>query len=247
MDLGDGRFAVERGVDNIWDDIPGLGTTPYEDLGYPTQKTEALLTRVIKTATQPGDWVLDPFMGSGTTLAVAQKLGRRWIGCDVGLGAVQTTRRRLQAVIQAQEAPPPGGPDLQEVPTSRRSYSQEDVLAGFELYAAPAPAAPSQLQMGLTIAPIDGEGTRIRVTITGVVWTSGDGLNGEDWRSAVDCIAIDPDYDGGTLRVALADAPLKRTQLVAGEYELPAAAMGARIAVRITDIWGQEALVVHER
>ncbi len=246
-DLGDGRHAVERGVDNIWDDIPGLGTTPYEDLGYPTQKTEALLTRVIKTATQPGDWVLDPFMGSGTTLAVAQKLGRRWIGCDVGLGAVQTTRRRLQAVIQAQEALPPGGPHLQEVPTSRRSYSQEDVLAGFELYAAPAPAAPSQLQMGLTIAPIDGEGTRIRVTITGVVWTSGDGLNGEDWRSAVDCIAIDPDYDGGTLRVALADAPLKRTQLVAGEYELPAAAMGARIAARITDIWGQEALVVHER
>ena len=103
-DLGDGRHAVERGVDNIWDDIPGLGTTPNEDLGYPTQKTEALLTRVLKTATQPGDWVLDPFMGSGTTLAVAQKLGRRWVGCDVGYGAVQTARRRLQAVIQAQLA-----------------------------------------------------------------------------------------------------------------------------------------------
>ena len=106
VDLGDGRYAVERGVDNIWDDIPGLGTTPNEDLGYPTQKTEALLTRVLKTATQPGDWVLDPFMGSGTTLAVAQKLGRRWIGCDVGYGAVQTARRRLQAVIQAQSKTP---------------------------------------------------------------------------------------------------------------------------------------------
>ena len=70
--------------------------------------------------------------------------------------------------------------------------------------------------------------------------------SGEDWRSAVDCIAIDPDYDGATLRVALADAPLKRTQLVAGEYELPAAAVGARIAVRVTDIWGQETLAVHE-
>ena len=106
-DLGDGRHAVERGVDNIWDDIPGLGTTPNEDLGYPTQKTEALLTRVLNTATQPGDWVLDPFMGSGTTLAVAQKLGRRWIGCDVGYGSVQTARRRLQAVIQAQLASEP--------------------------------------------------------------------------------------------------------------------------------------------
>ena len=50
--------------------------------------------------------------------------------------------------------------------------------------------------------------------------------SGEDWRSAVDCIAIDPDYDGVTLRVALADAPLKRTQLVAGAYELPAAGRG---------------------
>ncbi len=106
-DLGDGRHAVERGVDNIWDDIPGLGTTPNEDLGYPTQKTEALLSRVLNTATQPGDWILDPFMGSGTTLAVAQKLGRSWVGCDVGYGSVQTARRRLQAVIQAQLAVEP--------------------------------------------------------------------------------------------------------------------------------------------
>ena len=69
----------------------------------------------------------------------------------------------------------------------------------------------------------------------------------DEWRGAVDCIAIDPDYDGETLHVALADAPLKRTQLVAGVYELLAATVGARIAVRITDIWGQEALVIHDR
>ncbi len=257
VDLGAGRYAVERGVDNIWDDIPGLGTTPNEDLGYPTQKTEALLTRVLTTATQPGDWVLDPFMGSGTTLAVAQKLGRRWIGCDVGYGAVQTARRRLQAIIQAQGSPPPGGPHLQEVPTSRKSpppggpHLQEVVLAGFALYAALTPATPSPLQVDLAIAAIDDEGTRIRVTITGVAWTNraetGDGPSGDEWRSAVDCIAIDPAYDGEILRVVLADAPLKRTQLVAGAYELPAAAVGARIAVRITDIWGQEALVIHDR
>ena len=89
------------------------------------------------------------------------------------------------------------------------------------------------------------------MTITGVTWTRsdemGDGPGGDEWRSAVDCIAVDPHYDGVTLRVALADAPLKRTQLVTGEYDLPAAAVGAKIAVRVTDIWGQEALVVHER
>ena len=123
--------------------------------------------------------------------------------------------------------------------------------AGFCVYAAAAKSVPSPLQVGLAIAAIDGGGTRIRVTITGVAWArddeTGDGRSGDDWRGAVDCIAIDPDYDGKTLRVALADAPLKRTQLVAGAYELPAAAVGARIAVRVTDIWGQEALAIHDR
>ena len=103
-DLGDDRYGVERAVDNLWDDIPGLGTTPSEDLGYPTQKTTALLTRILQASTAPGDWVLDPFCGSGTTLAVAQTLGRRWVGCDANRGAIQTTVRRLQAVIQQQLA-----------------------------------------------------------------------------------------------------------------------------------------------
>ncbi|HXF63579.1 MAG TPA: site-specific DNA-methyltransferase, partial [Caldilineaceae bacterium] len=77
--LGDDRYAVERAVDNLWEDIPGLGTTPGEDVGYPTQKTEALLRRIIAASTRPGDLVLDCFLGSGTTAAVAQKMGRRWI------------------------------------------------------------------------------------------------------------------------------------------------------------------------
>ncbi len=100
-DLGDGRHQVERAVDNVWDDIPGLGTTPGEDLGYPTQKTEALLERIIATGSNRDDLVLDPFCGSGTTLAVAAKLGRRWIGCDAGHGAIQTATRRMQAVMTA--------------------------------------------------------------------------------------------------------------------------------------------------
>ncbi|HMN28823.1 MAG TPA: DNA methyltransferase, partial [Caldilineaceae bacterium] len=57
-ELGRGKWALERAVDNLWDDIPGLGITPGEDLGYPTQKTTALLERVIRTATNPGDLVL---------------------------------------------------------------------------------------------------------------------------------------------------------------------------------------------
>ena len=82
-------------VDNIWDDIPGLGVTPHEYLGYPTQKPEALLERIINASSNPGDLVFDCFMGSGTTQAVATKLGRRFIGADINLGAVELTTKRL--------------------------------------------------------------------------------------------------------------------------------------------------------
>jgi hypothetical protein len=67
-----------------------------------------------------------------------------------------------------------------------------------------------------------------------------------DWRGAIDCITIDPAYNGHTLCVAVADAPHKRTQLVACDYILPAAALGQKLAVRVTDIWGAEGLAVHE-
>ena len=63
--------------------------------GYPTQKPEALLEKLIKASSNPGDLVFDCFMGSGTTQAVAMKLGRRFIGADINLGAIQTTTKRL--------------------------------------------------------------------------------------------------------------------------------------------------------
>ena len=66
-DLATDRYAVERGVDNLWDDIPGLGTTPSEDLGYPTQKTEALLRRVIAAGHAARRLGARPLLGSGTT------------------------------------------------------------------------------------------------------------------------------------------------------------------------------------
>ncbi len=68
-----------------------------ENVFYPTQKPEALLERIIKASSNPGDIVFDCFMGSGTTQAVAMKLGRRFIGADINLGAIQTTTKRLIA------------------------------------------------------------------------------------------------------------------------------------------------------
>ncbi|MDY3228294.1 MAG: site-specific DNA-methyltransferase [Kiritimatiellia bacterium] len=80
---------------DIWTDINSVGPQAVEVENYPTQKPEALLERIIKASSNPGDLVFDCFMGSGTTQAVAMKLGRRFIGADINLGAIQTTTKRL--------------------------------------------------------------------------------------------------------------------------------------------------------
>lgn len=93
------RTSTSRIVDNVWR-IPMLQPADTsENLRYPTQKPEALLERIIRASSNPGSIVLDCFMGSGTTQAVAMKLGRRFIGADINLGAIQTTTKRLNAII----------------------------------------------------------------------------------------------------------------------------------------------------
>ena len=82
-------------LQDIWIDVPPVQAQSLERLGYDTQKPKALLERIIKLASEPEDLVADFFIGSGTTAAVAEKLGRRWIGCDLGRFAIHTTRKRL--------------------------------------------------------------------------------------------------------------------------------------------------------
>ncbi len=84
-----------RPLGDIWTDVPYLSSGDSERNNYPTQKPEALLERIIKASSNEGDLVLDSFVGSGTTAAVAEKLNRRWIGVDIGRFAIQTTRKRL--------------------------------------------------------------------------------------------------------------------------------------------------------
>ena len=84
-----------RPLDDVWADIPPLNSQAIERLGYPTQKPLALLERVITLATNPGDVVLDPFCGCGTTIHAAQKLDRQWIGIDITYLAINLIKRRL--------------------------------------------------------------------------------------------------------------------------------------------------------
>jgi len=82
-------------VRTIWDDVYEVNSQALERIDYPTQKPEALLKRIIKASSNENDLVADFFCGSGTTLAVAEKLNRKWIGSDLGKFAIHTTRKRM--------------------------------------------------------------------------------------------------------------------------------------------------------
>lgn len=110
-----------RRVQSIWTDLlpPKTGD---EILGYPTQKPEKLLTRIIEAFSAPQSLVMDCFMGSGTTQAVAMKLGRKFIGADINLGAIQTTTKRLIKVSK----------DLKNI--QAELGDEQELYIGFEVY-----------------------------------------------------------------------------------------------------------------
>ena len=339
-----------RIANTLWTDIHA-----YENQkDYPTEKHEDLLSRVIAFASNPGDLVLDCFIGSGTTAAVAQKLGRRWIGCDINKGAIQTTAKRLQTIIreeieatrqgklpEVEEGGPPkpeslafsvyrvndydlaiqhneavnlacehlgvqrtrtdayfdgtlgkrlvkiipfGHPltplDLHELEKELKSRLKEDrqivvVCLGKE------PTADAWLEDWNRHRPVNKievielrtdkkygkffthQPARARVEIKGLKGkivveikdfispTIIERLNIDqtifraqvtEWRAMVDSVMIDAAYDGKVFNIALSDVPERKIDLVQGRYELPAPEGPATVAVKITDMLGEEVL-----
>jgi len=92
--LSESSIGVQ--IDDIWTDINALNPVAQERLGYPTQKPSTLMERIIQVSSNPGDIVLDPFCGCGTTIAAAQKLGRHWIGIDITHLAIALQKYRLK-------------------------------------------------------------------------------------------------------------------------------------------------------
>ncbi len=207
------------GAYDVWT-IP-INAALARDLGYPTAKPLALVDRIIRASSRPGDLVLDCFAGSGTTAVAAQQLGRRWIACDVNPGAIQVASRRLRHAI------------LERTPPSD----------GFSVWrigdAAPAPQGDACVRV-----------TRHhdQVTITVEAYTSPMMANVSqtppDWRSIVDEILIDPVYDGSVFRPAIVDSPVRRSMLVRGAYTIARADTGASLAIKIADAAGGEAFTV---
>lgn len=112
------KDAMGTPVTELWDDLNRVSPTSNERLDYPTQKPECLLERILLTSSNQGSLVFDCFMGSGTTQAVAMKLGRRFIGADINLGSIQTTTKRLLTVADE----------------LGQQTGNEDKYLGFEVY-----------------------------------------------------------------------------------------------------------------
>lgn len=347
-----------RALNDVWTDVQFLRGNDPERVGYPTQKPPALLERILMASSSEGDLVLDCFIGSGTTAAAAQKLGRRWIGCDINKGAIQTTAKRLQEVMKTQRATlennrqaqlvadespvqmpyqlsfatyrvndydlqiqhneavelvsqhlgvtrtrtdaffdgTQGGRLVKIVPfnhpltpldlealraeLSTRPAEERDVLvvslgiqhdarAWVDNYNRNRPVNTLHVielrtdrKYGGIIkheplsaeATVSREGDTLIVAIQDVVSPSIiQRLNLEqgvfraqisEWRAVVDCILIDPQYDGEVFNVALADVPERKQDLVQGRYELPAPPTGSKVAVKIIDMLGEELILV---
>jgi len=356
--------ATQRLCSTVWTDIraydPGAP--------FPTQKSEQLVERILRWLTAAGDTALDCFIGSGTTAAVAHKLGRRWIACDINRGAIQTTSKRLQSII------------LKQIKTdNHKNCGQNEIIPNNEKDAEPRPAQLSfavyrvndydlQVQhneavnlacehIGVSrtridpffdgtlgrrlvkitpfnrpLTPLDLEALRqelearpdedrdvaivclgkqiaadawvedwnrlrksedfpnkiqvielrtdpkygkffthqpaqakvgvrrsngkividiedfISPTVIERLSQQSDLLAPEidDWRWMVDSVMIDPAYTGEVLNVVLCDVPERKNDLVIGRYELPAPTSKTTVAVKITDVLGEEVLVLRE-
>ena len=265
---GRNRYLLTRPVDNLWDDVPGLGTVPGEDENYPTQKTEKLLQRILETASRPGDLILDPFAGSGTTLAVARKLGRDWIGCDSSWRAVRTAASRLSR--------------RPSFPASDQAVGagSANVRHGSGDHSSVADSGYRILRVGVGDSAKDGHHQPVTTSTSGakIQCERAEGLLTvrieefhspqvailagkakvslpRDWRAQVRAVLIDSDYDGISLRAALVDAPAGKSVLVSGVYSFaPSVDGGGResnaspvcaVAVLIVDVAGQEHLFVN--
>ena len=92
-------------ANDFWDDVPFIPSQGDESLGYPTQKPESLLERIINSSSNEGEVVLDPFCGCGTAIAAAERLNRRWIGIDITHIAITLIRHRLQDTFKDELKP----------------------------------------------------------------------------------------------------------------------------------------------
>jgi len=333
-------------VTDIWNDILSFNyvAAAKNSLGFQTQKPEALLERIIKASSNEGDIVLDCFIGSGTTAQVAQKLGRRWIGCDINKGAINLTSRELQKIIQEQiknnQTKYPtfaiykvNNYDLQLLQTEAIELAVQHIgiqrtrtdrffdgilgknlvkiidfnhpltLLDLQLLQDELKKRPDEgrdivivcLGKELAVDPwIEDWNKKHPVNKIKVIELKTDKKYGNflihepaeakinierkdnkaiieiqdfvsptiierlnidsklfkvkipDFRAMIDCVLIDNDYDGKTFHIVYSDVPEKKSDLVAGKYEIEIPERKTKVAIKIIDMLGEEVINVFD-
>lgn len=317
---------------DVWD-IALENKMSHKITGYPTQKPEELLDRIIKTSSDEDSIVLDAFIGSGTAAAVAQKLGRRWIGADINKGAIQTTMKRLQKIGEEQGEQPKilhyrvNNYDFQQMSALRaiivekygieesktdsyfdgtvgqrlvkiaelnkpvtkldvqgiidelknRPDEDRDILligSGVELGVDALLQERQQLAGsvnkieikdiqtdGVIVAEpaeadvtIEKKGDKVAIKINNYLSPtiikrlnldrSIFGEHIKDFRAQIDTVMIDTDYDDKTFNVVHSDVPAKKSDFVEGKYELDLPKTSKKVAIKITDMLGEETLII---
>ena len=338
----DGKTQLNRNNAGVplsdgWE-ISYVHSQSLERANYPTQKPEALLERIVKASTNKDSIILDCFMGSGTAQAVAQKLGRRWIGCDMNKGAIQTTSKRLQKIMEDQKndlhdlhitkfcqykinnydfqarhnalqiiiekygiVPFPTDSffdgiikdnlvkildltrpcnliDIQSIREEINSRDNEErhiiiIASGVEITVEEELEKYNKTHPinKLLITNIQSDGiissepaeTEIKVIkqdnkakITIDAYFSPTILKKldiertlfqehiKDFRSQIDMVLIDNDYNGEVFNIYHQDIPEKKKDFIDGVYEVPVASPDAKIAIKIIDMLGEETLFI---
>lgn len=236
---------------SVIDYIPdiNIGNFP-ERLGFETQKPERLVELFMQASSRQGDLVLDCFIGSGTTAAVAQNLNRRWIGCDASKIAIQLTSARVQKIIKKQLEE-----NASEVKQNKNGYHLP-----FVVYQINPPKNdvfssisknPRGDSPGVDVK-IKREGNKALIEIRGFTPPKIEGklintlgLQAFDFRGFIDYVAIDNDYNGKVFRVVYFDAPEDNTP-IKGKYEVNLPGRKTKIAVKMVDLFGREVIITRE-
>ncbi|MBI5492478.1 MAG: site-specific DNA-methyltransferase [Deltaproteobacteria bacterium] len=220
----DGDYLIEdKLVGDVWDDIPdAMHLSDAEKTGYPTQKPEGLLARIIRAASDKGDIVLDAFAGAGTTLAVAEKLGRRWIGIDSGRLSIHTIEKRLLNLKGTKDPS-----------ASQKKYSAP--LRPFSVFEAGDICTHANGLNVKSACSFDGKMGECVIKIKGI---EGPELNGQG-LDALSSVMLDFDFNGEVFRCgrAYTAEELKRSGY---EVRFPAKKLKNEIMVVYSDIFGNE-------
>mgnify|MGYP002777847178 CR=1 FL=1 len=233
---------------DVWSDLPPIHASAAERLGYPTQKPVALLERILNASSNPGDVVLDPFCGCGTTVHAAQKLGRRWVGIDVTHLAIGLIEKRLRDAFPGVQFTTHGTPQDIEGARDLAARGRDDpkYYFEFEKWALSLIAAqPGNLSRKGADKGIDGnlwfgaksEGRAI------VSVKAGDNVGVSMIRDLRGVIEREGAQIGVFLTLAAPSRPMLTEAAGAGQFEMPGFAPVPRIQI----VTIEEAMLLHDR